>query len=694
MRKILFFIICVLFVVRVPAQHKRKCEFVEQNNWDDPKKQKRLTAIERFIQSHISSNASQRTKGVVYKIPIIVHVVHNGEPVGIGANISTEQVYSQIDVLNEDFRKMNADLSKVRVGFRAVAGDAEIEFVLATEDPYGNELPEPGIHRYDGGRNTWDRLSFNEFIKPKTSYDPYRYANFWTGSFPDGFYGYAQFPQYNNLPGLDFPLEPDITDGVVMGYQYFGSIDKVVTSQLKEGAPLNLGRTTTHEIGHWLGLRHIWGDGDCTKTDYVNDTPSQESDYKGCPSDMAESCGSLDMWENYMDYTDDGCMGLFTEGQVTRMRAVIATDAMRMDLVNSDVKTVDVPRVPFMVADFQASKPEGCLSTLIDFTNTSFIALGTGAISVEWSFEGGSPSFSTANEVSVSYSSFGTFDVRLIATSAAGKDTLLLKDYIAIGAPSLADAKALPYSETFEDANVLASWENDGIWTVASTGSNSSSSVYFNNFDNDVKNEQIALTSPTINVSDVSVVSVSFDVAYAIWQSGAGTAYDSLAIHVNDGCGNIKKVWQRGGESLATALPSGSGFYPSDDEWRSVEVMVSGLNGQDILQVQLVNIGGYGNNIYVDNLNVDVSSASSLDDFLKIYPNPNDGSFKIDLSGYRSFASATIQVVDLTGKEILDMETSSFTQQEIRLSNVEGGMYIVRLNVDGQLATRKIIVID
>ena len=693
MRKFLFFIACALLALNASAQQKRQCKFVERNDWDNPKKQQRLAVIERFIQSSIASNATQRTKGTVYKIPVIVHVIHNGEPIGTGTNISTEQVYSQIDVLNEDFRKLNADLGSVRVGFQAVAGDAEVEFVLATEDPDGNVLSEPGIHRYNGGKSSWDDVTFDAVIKPKTSYDPYKYANFWTANLSGGVLGYAQFPQYTTLPGLDIP-GPDVADGVVMGHKYFGSIDKVRTAQLQDGAPYNLGRTATHEVGHWLGLRHLWGDGACSATDHVADTPSQESEYGGCPGATEESCGSLDMWENFMDYTNDECMGLFTEGQVTRMRTVITTDKMRSDMVASTVPTVDVPRTPFTVAAFSASNTESCSFTTIDFTDNSFVALGTGAVTVTWTFEGGTPSTATGDEVSVSYNSFGSFDVQLIATSASGVDTLLLEDYITVQPPVLADAKTLPYAEDFEASSALAEWENDGIWAITSSGSNSTSSVYFNNFDNDTRNEEIFLSSPTINVSDAPKVLVSFDVAYAIWESGASTAYDSLAIYADDGCGNNRKVWQSGGEELATALPSANSFTPSSTEWKPVEVVITDLSGQDILQVQLVSIGGYGNNVYVDNLNVDVSLSTDLDASLKVFPNPNDGSFKVDLSSYQSFTEAKIQVYDLAGRIILDAKASSFTQQEISLKNVEDGMYVVKLNVDGQIATRKILITE
>ncbi|RIV73783.1 zinc metalloprotease [Flagellimonas aequoris] len=271
----------------------------------------------------------------IYKIPVVVHVVHNGEAVGSGANISYAQIQSQIEVLNEDFRR--------RIGSNGfneneAGADTLIEFFLATEDPNGSALEEPGIDRVDGGRSEWPkgflRNPIETSLKPFTIWDPEKYFNIWTVNF-GGFasrdlLGYAQFPDESDLPGLNVDNGPDNTDGIVIGYKYFGSSEKGNFPDLI--APYDLGRTTTHEVGHWLGLRHIWGDGDCTYDDYCLDTPLSAEPSYGCPVDKI-TCTELEMTENYMDYTDDGCMNTFTLNQMDRMHTVLETSPRRKELV-------------------------------------------------------------------------------------------------------------------------------------------------------------------------------------------------------------------------------------------------------------------------------------------------------------------------------------------------------------------------
>lgn len=274
-------------------------------------------------------------KDDIKRIPVVVHIVHNGEQVGTGANISYEQVISQIEVLNEDFRKEPGTN-----GFNShPAGvDTEIEFYLATIDPEGNILPEPGVDRINGGRPSWPkgaiRNPIDEIIKPVTIWNPYEYFNIWTVNF-GGFVGrnllgYAQFPSDSNLRGLEPDEGSAETDGIVVGYKYFGSSEKGNFPDLI--APYDLGRTTTHEVGHWLGLRHIWGDGDCLVDDYCNDTPCSDAPNNDCTTHI--SCNSTDMIENYMDYTNDGCMNIFTKDQKRRMQAVLKNSPRRKELVD------------------------------------------------------------------------------------------------------------------------------------------------------------------------------------------------------------------------------------------------------------------------------------------------------------------------------------------------------------------------
>jgi hypothetical protein len=242
----------------------------------------------------------------VIRIPVVVHVVWNEAT----QNISDEQIQSQIDVLNQDFRRLNPDVSQVPAVWQSLVGDAQIEFFLAEEDENGNRTS--GITRT---QTTEVSFSSDERVKSNATggADPWpsdRYLNMWVCQLGGGLLGYAQFPG-----------GPAATDGVVITHTGFGTTGTAA-------APFHLGRTATHEIGHWLNLYHIWGDdgSGCTGSDEVNDTPNQAGPNIGKPSFPHISCNNGpngDMFMNYMDYTDDEGMCMFTAGQIIRMEATL-----------------------------------------------------------------------------------------------------------------------------------------------------------------------------------------------------------------------------------------------------------------------------------------------------------------------------------------------------------------------------------
>lgn len=247
----------------------------------------------------------------VIRIPVIVHVIHFGEQIGTGRNLSVAQIQSQIDVLNRDFRRNNADINSVPAPFRGLSSDPLIEFCLATKDPNGNA--STGIERYKSVNSTVARSAMENSIKAQTIWDRDRYLNLWTVDFAS--------PDQNLLGYAQFPGGTASTDGVVIRYNAFGNTGNVM-------APYNLGRTTTHEVGHWLNLRHIWGDDtDCSGSDMVNDTPDQEVSSSGSPTfPQGDACTSTYpgiMFYNYMDYSDDATTSMFTYGQFVRMDATL-----------------------------------------------------------------------------------------------------------------------------------------------------------------------------------------------------------------------------------------------------------------------------------------------------------------------------------------------------------------------------------
>ena len=300
-------LMAVLLSTNLFAQD-RNCgsmEYLELQEQEDPKRFFKLRAIEQHTQNVIANQT--RVNGVI-TIPVVVHVIYNNST----QNISDAQIASQMTVLNDDFRRMNADAD----GTWPQAADTEIEFCMATVDPQGNATT--GITRTNTSVSSFsanDNMKFNS-SGGHDAWPAGQYLNMWVCNLSGGLLGYAQFP--GGSPA---------TDGVVMDYQYFGTIGTAT-------APFDLGRTTTHEVGHWLNLRHIWGDGGCGVDDFVSDTPTSDAPNYGCATGHV-SCSSTDMVQNYMDYSDDGCMNLFTAGQTTRMRALFNPGGARESLLSS-----------------------------------------------------------------------------------------------------------------------------------------------------------------------------------------------------------------------------------------------------------------------------------------------------------------------------------------------------------------------
>lgn len=305
------FIMLLLFnISSVAFTQTRNCgamEHLQHQLQEDPKRATKIEQIEKHTQRFLKNPQNRAVNGVI-TIPVVVHVVYNNST----ENISDAQIQTQIDVLNDDFRRLNADAD----GTWSQAADSEIEFCMATVDPSGNATN--GITRTStsvSAFGTNDQVKFSS-QGGKDAWPADDYLNVWVCDISGGILGYAQFPGGNPA-----------TDGVVCDYQYFGTIGTAT-------APFNLGRTMTHEVGHYLNLRHIWGDGGCSVDDFVSDTPTSDGPNYGCAPNTV-SCGTTDMVQNYMDYSDDGCMNLFTQGQRDRMRALFDTGGARESLLTS-----------------------------------------------------------------------------------------------------------------------------------------------------------------------------------------------------------------------------------------------------------------------------------------------------------------------------------------------------------------------
>lgn len=269
------------------------------------------------------------TEPEIYRIPVVVHILHKGEALGVGYNLPEERIRRQLEILNEDFRKKEGTR-----GFNThVNGaDTRIEFFLATKAPDGsvtNGVTRIDVTTVDNPISIGDRFSYNAFY---VYWNSEQYVNIWVepiNEFTNLLLGSATGPT-TDLPGHETftPGEPEHPEGIVITSAHFGESDIV--------SDYNLGRTLTHEMGHYLGLMHIWGSGDCATNDYCEDTPPVSKHTQGCPSTPPPACnGQVAMIENYMDWTSDACMNIFTHDQVYRMHYVLKNSERRKSLLIS-----------------------------------------------------------------------------------------------------------------------------------------------------------------------------------------------------------------------------------------------------------------------------------------------------------------------------------------------------------------------
>ncbi|MCB9364224.1 MAG: PKD domain-containing protein [Flavobacteriales bacterium] len=371
-----------------PDYHEGEAQF---ENWIN----------EKIKEINLSNNQALKA---TRNIPVVVHVLHNGDAVGSGENISVAQIQSQIDALNEDYSATNSDFGNTPTVFQSAAGNMDIQFCLALTDPNGNATT--GIDRINIGVASVSDTDIETNYGLNNMWDPTKYLNIFVGNISGGLLGKAVFPTGSGLGGMPGGSAPAY-DGVMCGATAFGRVGTAAY-------PYNKGRSATHEIGHWLGLRHIWGDGTCA-TDYCSDTPPAQTSNFGCqtfPYNTGACSGNTtgEMTMNYMDYSDDACMYMFTNDQKARMDAVLLNSPQRKELLTSN-KCMP----PAITADFIADITNVNVGGTVNFTDQS-VSPNT-LNSWTWSFPGGTPSsYVGQTPPAIQYNTPGLYDVTLTVT--------------------------------------------------------------------------------------------------------------------------------------------------------------------------------------------------------------------------------------------------------------------------------------
>jgi PKD repeat protein len=574
----------------VPSQ--RTCGVMDHEQYLEsinPNRAAERQAFEQQVQNWIAANVNQPTVQAAINIPVVVHVVYNNA----AQNISNAQVNSQITVLNQDFTATNTDVGLVPSVWTSLVANVDVNFCLAQQDPSGN--PTTGINRVSTSVTSF---STNDAVKSSATggvnaWDPSRYFNIWCCNLGGGVLGYAEFPTGTLSQ----------TYGLVVGYTCFGNTGTATP-------PYNLGRTATHEIGHCFNLRHIWGDDGtaCTGSDLVADTPNQADENYGCPTFPSVSCSNGpngDMWMNYMDYTNDACMYMFTNGQKTRMLAVINSTPYN-SLQTSTACTPPASAPP--VALFSISSTAVCPGTPVTFTDQSTVNTTSWA----WTFPSGSPASSNVqNPPTVTWSTPGTYTVTLVASNVNGSSTYTM-------AVTVLGTVNPPLTEGFEAATFPpTNWSqydagaNGIVWARFNAGRNSSFSAKFDNYNLNVAGARDELRTPRMNFSTASTVTMTFDVAYRQYSTLAAEQ-DTLEVAFSTNCGATwTQVYIKGSSTLSTvAGTQTTAFTPTNTQWRNESVTMNAAAGNGGVIICFRNRGHYGNNIYVDNVNITTTTSA------------------------------------------------------------------------------------
>jgi PKD repeat protein len=688
MKKLFALILINLFYYQIFAQENPIIPCVTTENLQDllskdPSLYEKIQKFEKELEEYQHNPATTKSVRI---IPTVVHVIHMYG----SENISKAQIENQIATLNLDMNRLNSDTTNTPAPFAAVAANCQIEFRLAKIDPNGNCTD--GIVRVyspltNGPVNRDD-------VKAVSYWPSNKYFNIWVVKNIDNGGGQGTILGYAQYPGFG----PANTDGVVIRADYFGSIGT--------GNAGYKGRTTTHEVGHWLGLRHIWGDATCGN-DNVADTPPHEAANSGCPTfpyKANNSCGAGpngEMYVNYMDYTNGGCQNMFTQGQKAVMDFVLnGTRANLWSASNLAATGVDGSQTGICApkADFKADKIFICAGQSVTFTDLSW----NGPVEVRnWSFTGGTPSTSSDSMPVITYNTPGTYPVSLTVSNASGSNTKTQIAYINV---SPSPGGPTPLFESFEDAQPIPNnrWlvnnpDNGTTWTVSSAAG--ATGIYSARILNNAANYNNVdeLISTTYNMSGVTSASIKFKVAYAQRTSSTN---DILRLFVSGNCGQTWALrWSQSGSTLATAPITSSNFVPTATQWKEVTVSnIPATNFTSNFRFKFTFESAGGNNIYIDDINLNIISSidenSSIKE-LSIYPNPSNGVVNIEYTAVKELQT-TFTIYDITGRLVLQQQSqSSIGKNKFTInqnSTLRPGMYVLSIeNEEGKYSQRLII---
>ena len=684
---------------------KRNCGMTEHENYlrsQDPlydiKKQVEMQRMELAIKN------LPKNKTGVYTLPCVVHVVYNTA----AENLTDASIVNMIDLLNDDFRRTNFDAGNTPASFAGVAADMQLEFCLATTDPNGN--PTNGILHVNTSTTSF---STNNNVKNSgaggsTAWPTNQYFNIWVCDLGGGLLGYGEFPTN--------PLSN--TYGAVSDYQ---TIPGPAASP-----PFNLNRTMTHELSHCFNLYHIWGDdgGACSGSDQINDTPNQANSTNSCPSGVVtDACSPAApgiQYMNFMDYTFDACMNMFTVDQRTRSHAAVTTYL-------SSVYNNTAACTPISTANDDAGivgiiTPVGnyCSGNIAPIVNLrnygsntltsvtiNYLVDGTPQAPFAWT---GSLPQNTSLQVVLPSITAGlgahTFDANTTMPNATtdgtpSNDAATQTNFTV----QSATGASMPYFEGFEGSFLPAGMtanNDDGSTTwaqtsvAAKTGNNSAFMDYYNYSGS--KGLYDDIITPAIDLTGSSTPQVTFELAYQLYTDpNDPTPFsDTLEVLISTDCGvNWTPIYRKESLALITATPlfSTASFVPAPADWRMETISLNAYSGASNAMIMFRGIGDYENQMYIDDININaafpvgISEVSTYD--VSIYPNPATNLINVVLP---SVENTEVVIFNMVGEVIYQNDKLTKTNFTVDMSNHSNGIYFVNVKSNNNVITKKVTI--
>jgi len=696
-----------------PTATVERCSVLDHEAYlqsQNPNRAAEVQAYEATIQNWITNQANNPTTQAVITIPVVVHVVYNTT----AENITDNQVLSQIQVLNEDYSLTNPDASSIPSAFNSVKANCEIQYCMATVDPSGN--PTNGIRRVSTSTTTF---STNDAVKftaqgGDNAWPTTQYLNLWVCDLSGGLLGYGEFPTGNATN----------TYGLVMDYQCFGSNYTSYGSGFTFTNGFDRGRTATHEIGHCFNLRHIWGDDGtaCTGSDLCADTPNQADENYGCPSfpSNASCSNSGDMSMNYMDYTNDACMYMFTLNQKTRMLAVLNSapyNALQNSTacqsattgVDGGISAIVSPGATLCGTSFtpQVTLLNSGTTTLTSATINYRIDANTNQ-TYNWT---GSLASSASTTVTLSpmTTTVGTHTFTAFTSNPNNTtDVNTANDQQQRTFTVSSSGQNLPYSEGFESTTFpqggMTLNNPDGATTWARTtlaAKTGSASAFMDNFDYNANGEIDEMILPNLNLSSVTNPVMTFQVAYRLYTDpAASTPYsDTLRVWISTDCGTTwTQIYGKWSSTLATVTPvfSTTEFVPTATQWRLETLSLSAYQSYSNVSIKFRHATQFENNLYVDDINIqnttDVQNLVMTND-VQMYPNPSTGVINMDVNLFNR-DNLTINVTNSIGQRVSQVsdENTFGGHYVLDLSNEPNGVYFIEVQTGTGVTTRRIVI--